>query len=46
VAADLSIDPVWTGWPDQVQVRGHPLIARTDAGRHQSALRDCHMMRV
>ena len=46
VAADLSIDPVWTGWPDQVQVEGQALIARTDAGRRQSALRGCHMVRI
>jgi hypothetical protein len=29
VAADLSIDPVWVGWPDQIQVEGQALIART-----------------
>lgn len=46
VAADLSIDPVWTGWQDQVQVEGQALIARTDAGRHQSALRGCHTVRI
>jgi hypothetical protein len=46
VAADLSIDPVWTGWPDEVQVQGHALIARTGAGAHQSVLRGCHVMRI
>lgn len=46
VAADLSIDPVWTGWLDQVQVEGQALIARTDAGKRQSALRGCHMARI
>lgn len=46
VAADLSIDPVWTGWPGHVQVKGHALIARTETGLHQSALRGCHLMRI
>lgn len=46
VAADLSIDSVWTGWPDQIQVEGQALIARTDAGRRQSALRGCYMARI
>jgi hypothetical protein len=46
VAADLSIDPVWTGWPGEVQVAGHALIARTGAGLHQSVLRGCHRMRI
>lgn len=46
VAADLSIDPVWTGWPDEVRVRGHALIARTDTGLRQSVLRGCHMMHI
>ena len=45
MAADLSIDPVWAGWPDQVQVEGQALIARTDAGRREGALRGCHVVR-
>jgi hypothetical protein len=27
VAAELSIDPVWTGWPTDLDVDGHALIA-------------------
>ncbi len=41
LAAALSIDPVWTGWPTQLHVRGNALIARTDAGVRQNVLRGC-----
>lgn len=41
LAAALSIDPVWAGWPERLQVRGNALIARTEAGVRQNVLRDC-----
>jgi hypothetical protein len=39
VAAELSIDPVWTGWPAELDVDGHPLIAWPESDDGVSILR-------
>jgi hypothetical protein len=46
VAAELSIDPVWTGWPANLQVHGHPLIAWPKSEDHVSILQSCYTFAV
>jgi len=46
VAAELSIDPVWTGWPTELEVDGHPLIAWPEADDDVSIFRGCYVFEV
>jgi hypothetical protein len=46
VAAALSIDPVWTGWPATLDVDGRPLIAWPDSDDDISILRGCYHFRA
>lgn len=46
VAAELSIDPVWTGWPTNLDVDGHPLIAWPESDDEVSILQDCYVFRI
>jgi hypothetical protein len=46
VAAELSIDPVWLGWPADLDVDGHPLIAWPESDDDVSILRGCYFFRV
>jgi hypothetical protein len=46
VAAELSIDPVWTGWPADLEVVGHPLIAWPESDDDVSILRGCYVFNV
>jgi hypothetical protein len=46
VAAELSIDPVWTGWPADLEVDGHPLIAWPESDDDISILRGCYVFNV
>ncbi|MEU4712515.1 hypothetical protein AB0F73_02455 [Micromonospora purpureochromogenes] len=46
VAAELAIDPVWTGWPADLDVHGHPLIAWPESDADISILRDCHVFHI
>jgi hypothetical protein len=46
VAAELSIDPVRTGWPADLDVDGHSLIAWPESDDDVSILRDCYVFRV
>jgi hypothetical protein len=46
VAADLSIDPVWSRWPADLAVDGQPLIAWPESDDHVSILRGCYVVRV
>jgi hypothetical protein len=46
VAQELSIDPVWTGWPTEFDVDGRPLIAWPEADDEVSILRDCYVFQI
>jgi hypothetical protein len=46
VAAELSIDPVWTGWPADLDVDGRPLIAWPESDDEVSILRGCYVFRL
>jgi hypothetical protein len=46
VARELGIDPVWTGWPDELDVDGHPLIAWPESDDDVSILRGCYEFRA
>jgi hypothetical protein len=46
VAAELSLDPVWTGWPARLDVDGHAVIAWPAADDEVSILRDCYVFRM
>ncbi|MGI5242071.1 hypothetical protein [Dactylosporangium sp. CA-139066] len=46
VAAELSIDPVWTGWPADLDVDAHPLIAWPESDDEVSILRGCYTFNI
>ncbi|MGC5287871.1 hypothetical protein [Micromonospora sp. DT231] len=46
VAAELSIDPVFTGWPDDLDVHGQPLVAWPESDDDVSILRDCYVFLI
>ncbi|MEU7751174.1 hypothetical protein [Micromonospora sp. NPDC049171] len=46
VAAELSIDPVWTGWPTDLHVQGQPLIAWPESDDDVSILRGCYVFGI
>jgi hypothetical protein len=46
VAAELSIDPVWMGWPAELEVEGQPLIAWPESDDDVSVLRGCYFFTV
>jgi hypothetical protein len=46
VAAELSIDPVWTGWPAALEVDGQALIAWPAEDDEVSILRGCYTFAV
>lgn len=46
VAAELGIDPVSTGWPADLDVDGHPLIAWPESDDDVSILRDCYVFGI
>ncbi|MET0135930.1 MAG: hypothetical protein ABW215_20310 [Kibdelosporangium sp.] len=46
VAQELSIDPVWTGWPTELDVDGHPLIAWPASDDDVSILRGCYVFEI
>lgn len=46
VAANMSIDPVSTGWPDDLHIHGQPLVAWPESDDDVSILRDCYVFRI